>query len=146
MLMSQNPLPKTKKEGRGGNNCKEDGRSNYGQDRDERQNYSYHRYKSDLVGMFDSTRIIKLDASQNRDLARVGTTTREKYRGISREVNSMKVWCRRTRSRGSVSTTTTTTTMITTCAAYWDKYLLQDLKEYVPDLIPMTKVLNLLLR
>ena len=58
----------------------------------------------------------------------------------------MKFRCRRTRSRGSVSTTTTTSTMIKTCAANWDKYLLWDMKEYVPDLIPMTEILNLLLR
>ena len=37
-------------------------------------------------------------------------------------------------------------TMIMTCAVYWAKYLLQDIKEYVPDLIPTTGVLNLLLR
>ena len=57
----------------------------------------------------------------------------------------MKVRCRRTRSRGSVSTTTTTT-MITTCAADRAESLLRDIKEYVPDLIPTTEVLNLLLR
>ena len=39
----------------------------------------------------------------------------------------------------------TTTTMLTTCAADWAKYLLRDMKEYIPDLIPTTKVLNLLL-
>ena len=58
----------------------------------------------------------------------------------------MKVWCRRTRSRGSVSTTPMTTTMITTCAADRAEYLLRDMKEYIPDLIPTTEVLNLLLR
>ena len=58
----------------------------------------------------------------------------------------MKVQCRRTSSRASVSTTTTTTTMITTCAADWGESLLRDMKEYVPDLIPETEVLNLLLR
>ena len=70
----------------------------------------------------------------------------KKYRGRSREVDTMKVRCRRTRSRGSVSTTTTTAIMITICATDRDAYLLRDMKEYVPDLIPMTKVLNLLLR
>ena len=39
----------------------------------------------------------------------------------------------------------TTTTMITTCAANWSESILQDMKEYVPDLITTTKVLNLLL-
>ena len=57
----------------------------------------------------------------------------------------MKVWYSRTRSRGSLLTTMTTTIMITTCAANQAESLLQDMKEYVPDLIPTTKVLNLLL-
>ena len=39
-----------------------------------------------------------------------------------------------------------TTNMITTCAADWAESLLQDIKEYVPDLIPTTEFLNLLFR
>ena len=70
----------------------------------------------------------------------------KKYGGRSREVDTMKVWCRRTRSRGSVSTATTTTKMITTGAADRAESLLRDMKEYVPDLIPTTEVLDLLLR
>ena len=58
----------------------------------------------------------------------------------------MKFRCRRTRSRVLVSTTTTTTTMIMTCAANRDESLLRYIREYVPDLIPTTKVLNLLIR
>ena len=58
----------------------------------------------------------------------------------------MKVWCRRTRSRGSVSTTTTTTTMITTCNTDQAESLLRDMKEYIQDLIPTTKVIKLFLR
>ena len=58
----------------------------------------------------------------------------------------MKVWCRRTRSRRLVLTTTTTMSMITTCAADRSEFLLRDMKEYIPDLIPTTEVLNLLLR
>ena len=58
----------------------------------------------------------------------------------------MKVRCRRTRSRVSVLPTTTTMTMITTCAANRAESILQDMKEYVPDLIPTDEVLNLLLR
>ena len=42
--------------------------------------------------------------------------------------------------------TTTTTTMIMTCAADRAESLPLDMKEYVPDVIPTTKVLNLLLR
>ena len=57
----------------------------------------------------------------------------------------MKVLCIRTMSRGLVSTTPTTTTMITTCTTYWAESLLQYMKEYVPDLILMTEVTNLLL-
>ena len=38
------------------------------------------------------------------------------------------------------------TTMITTSAADRAESLLQDMKEYVPDLIPTTEVLNVLLR
>ena len=57
----------------------------------------------------------------------------------------MKFWCRRARSRGSVSTTMNMTTMIETFAADRSEYLLCDMKEYVPDLIPTTGVLNLLL-
>ena len=56
----------------------------------------------------------------------------------------MKVWCRRTRSRGSILTMTTA--MITTFAANQAEFLLRDMKEYLPDLIPTTEVLNLLLR
>ena len=69
----------------------------------------------------------------------------KKYGGRSREVDTMKVCCRKTRSRGSVSTTTTTT-MITTSAADRAESLLRDMKEYVPDLIPTTNIINLLLR
>ena len=96
--------------------------------------------------MFDSIGIIELDTSQNRALAGAGKATRKKTLGRSRDVDTMKVRYRRTRSRGSVSTTTTTTTMITTCVADRFKYLLQTMKEYVPDLIPTTEVINLLLR
>ena len=46
----------------------------YGQDRDERHSNIY-RYNSDYVHMFDSIGIIKLDASQNRSLSRVGKAT-----------------------------------------------------------------------
>ena len=74
-----------------------------------------------------------------------GKVKQEKISERSRKVNTMKFHCRRTRSRGLVSTTTTMT-MIMTCAVYWAKYLLQDIKEYVPDLIPTTGVLNLLRR
>ena len=41
---------------------------------------------------------------------------------------------------------TTTTTMITTCAVDRAESLLRDMKEYVPDLIPTTNIINLLLR
>ena len=41
--------------------------------------------------------------------------------------------------------TTTTTTMIMTCAADRAESLLRDMKEYIPDLILTTEVLNLLL-
>ena len=58
----------------------------------------------------------------------------------------MKVWFRRTGSRGSVLITMTTTTMIMTCAADQAEYLLWDMKGYVPDLISTTEVLNLFLR
>ena len=57
----------------------------------------------------------------------------------------MKVLCIRTRSRGLVSTTPTTKTMITTCTTYRAESLLRYMKEYVPDLIPMNEVTNLLL-
>ena len=57
----------------------------------------------------------------------------------------MKFWCRRTRSRGSVSATTTTS-MIITYAADRAEFLLWDMDQYVPDLIPTTDVLNLLIR
>ena len=36
--------------------------------------------------------------------------------------------------------------MITTCAADRSEFLLRDMKEYIPDLIPTTEVLNLLFR
>ena len=58
----------------------------------------------------------------------------------------MKVWFIKIGIRGLVSKTTTTTTTITTCAAYRAESLLWDMKEYVPDLIPTTEVLNLLRR
>ena len=96
--------------------------------------------------MFDSICIIEMGASQNRALTVVLKATRKKFGGRSREVDKMKVRRRRTRSRGSVLTTTTTTTMITTCAADQEKSFLRNMKEYVLDLIPMTEVLNLLLR
>ena len=50
---------------------------NYGQDRDGRHSDNYW-YNSDYVQMFDSVRIIKLDASQNRSLAGVGKATSKK--------------------------------------------------------------------
>ena len=53
-----------------------------------------------------------------------------KILGCSREVDIMKVRCRRTRSRRSVSTMTTMTTMITTCATDRADSLLRDLKGY----------------
>ena len=96
--------------------------------------------------MFDSVGIIELDTYQNRALSGVGKATRKNYRGGSREVDTMKFQCRITRSRGLVSKTTTTTTMIMTCAANRDESLLRYIREYVPDLIPTTKVLNLLIR
>ena len=117
----------------------------YDQDRDERHIKSYW-YNSNSVRMFDSIGIIELDTSQNIALAGVGKATRKKYGGCSREVNTMKVLCRRTRSRGLVLTTTTMTNIITTCTADRDESLLKDMKEYVPDLILTTEVVNLLLR
>ena len=117
----------------------------YGQDRDDRHNNIY-RYNSDSVRMFYSIGIIEPDTSQNRSLDGVGKATRKKNRGRSREVNIMKVRCRRTRSRGSVLTTRTTRTMLTTCAADCAESLLRDMKDYLPDLILTTKVLNLLIR
>ena len=71
----------------------------YVQDRDKRHSDSY-RYNYDYVRMFDSVGIIELDASQNRSLDGVGKATRKKNWGRSRDVDTMKFWCRRTRSRG----------------------------------------------
>ena len=118
---------------------------NYGQDRDERHSGSYH-YNSNCVRMFDSIGIIELYDSQNRALDGLEKATRKIYGGRSREIDTMKIRCRRPKSRGSVSTTTTTTTMITTCAANQAKSLLHDMKDNLPDLILTTEVLNLLLR
>ena len=134
-----------KRTGLGAIVTKRTGDNHFGQDREERQIDSYG-YNSDYVRMFDSIGIMELDASQDRVLAGLGKATREKYLGRSREFNEMEVRCIRTRSRVSVSTTTNTATMIMTCAADRSKYLLRYMKEYVPDLILMTEVLNLLLR
>ena len=77
--MSQNPSPKTKKDGGGGNNCNEDDRY-YGQDSDKWHRNRY-RYNSDSVRMFDSIGIIEPDAPQNRSLSGVGKATRKKIWG-----------------------------------------------------------------
>ena len=71
----------------------------YVQDRDENHRNSY-LYNSNYVWMFDSIGIIELDASQNRALAGVGKATSKNILGLSRDVDIMKVRCRRTRSRG----------------------------------------------
>ena len=52
----------------------------YRQERDERRSDSY-LYNSNYVQMFGSIGIIKMDASQNRDLAGVGKATRKKICG-----------------------------------------------------------------
>ena len=71
---------------------------NYGQDRDEWHRDSYW-YNSDYVRRFDSGGITELDASQNKALAGVGKAARNFFEGYSREVNTMKVWCRKTMSK-----------------------------------------------
>ena len=70
----------------------------YGQERDKR-NRDSHRYNSYFVRIFDSIGIIKPYTSQNRALAGVGKATRKTYGGSSREADTMKVRCRRTRGR-----------------------------------------------
>ena len=145
--MSQNPSPKTKKYRGGGNNLKEDGRSWLR----PRQGRAVHRqlpvqfrFCIDVWFYWD----YRTGRLPEQSPGWGGKGDQGKNQGRSREVDTMKVRCRRTRSRGSVSTTTTTnTTMtITTCTADRAESLLQDMKEYVPDLIPATEVLNLLLR
>ena len=96
--------------------------------------------------MCDSIGIIELDTSHNRSLAGVGKETRKKYGGCSREVDTMNVLHRITRSRGLVLMTPTTPTMIMTCAVDQAESIHQDMKEYVPDQIPMKEVINFLIR
>ena len=79
MRMSQNSSPNTKKDGGGGNKCKEDDHD-YGHERDEQHSDRY-RCNSNSVRMFDSIEIIETDASQNRVLAGVGKATRKKILG-----------------------------------------------------------------
>ena len=58
----------------------------------------------------------------------------------------MNVLHRITRSRGLVLTMPTTPTMIMTCAVDQAESIHQDMKEYVPDQIPMKEVINFLIR
>ena len=50
--------------------------------------------------MFDSLGIIEPYASHNRSLVGVGKVTRKKYGGRSRQADTMKFRCRRTKIRG----------------------------------------------
>ena len=77
--MSQNPSPKTKKDGSVGNNLKEYDHD-YVQDRDKCHSDSY-RYNSDYVWMFDSIEIIEPDALPEQSLGWGGEGDQEKNMG-----------------------------------------------------------------
>ena len=91
--------------------------------------------------MFDSIGIIKLDTSQNRALAGVGKATRKKMLGAFKggRYNESLVQKNKEYGIGLDDDDDHDNNLRR-------RSLLGDMKEYVLDLIPMTEVLNLLIR